>query len=78
MGKELLLGYRARQAYIKLSNSQIERIFSVLDSNRMAESLLKSDDFSFDWHSRLILAGLKRSATYPLLKIKQLVSREVG
>jgi len=78
MGKELFLGYGARQAYIKLSNSQIERIFSVLDSNGMAESLLKSDDFSFDWHSRLILAGLKRSATYPLLKIKQLVSREVG
>jgi hypothetical protein len=42
----------------------------------MAEALLKSGDFSFDWHSRLILAGLKRSSTYPLLKIKQLVSRE--
>jgi digeranylgeranylglycerophospholipid reductase len=76
MGKELSRGYRARQAYIKLSDRQIEGIFSVLDSSGMAEALLKSGDFSFDWHSRLILAGLKRSSTYPLLKIKQLVSRE--
>jgi len=78
MGKELSLGCRARQAYIKLSDSQIEGIFSVLNSSGMAESLLKSRDFSFDWHSRLILAGLKRSSTYPLLKIKQLVFREAG
>lgn len=76
MGKELSLGYRARQAYIKLSDRQIEGIFSALDSSGMAEALLKSGDFSFDWHSRLILAGLKRSSTYPLLKIKELVSRE--
>ncbi len=76
MGKELSRGYRARQAYIKLSDRQIEGIFSILDSSGMAEALLKSGDFSFDWHSRLILAGLKRSSTYPLLKIKQLVSRE--
>ena len=76
MGKELSLGYRARQAYIKLSDRQIEGIFSVLDSSGIAEALLKSGDFSFDWHSRLILAGLKCSSTYPLLKIKQLVSRE--
>jgi len=76
MGKELSRGYRARQAYIKLSDRQIEGIFSILGSSGMAEALLKSGDFSFDWHSRLILAGLKRSSTYPLLKIKQLVSRE--
>ena len=78
MGKELFLGYRARQAYIKLRDSQIEGIFSVLDSSGTAESLLKSGDFSFDWHSGLILAILKHSSTYPLLKIKQLVSREAG
>jgi len=76
MGKELSRGYRARQAYIKLSDRQIEGIFSILGSSGMAEALLKSGDFSFDWHSRLILAGLKRNSTYPLLKIKQLVSRE--
>jgi len=78
MGKELFLGYRARQAYIKLRDSQIEGIFSVLDSSGTAESLLNSGNFSFDWHSGLILASLKRSSAYPLLKIKQLVSREAG
>ncbi|RLC65479.1 MAG: hypothetical protein DRI01_00800 [Chloroflexi bacterium] len=78
IGKELSLGYGARQAYINLSDRQIEGIFSALDNSGMAEALLKSSDFSFDWHSRLILAGLKRSSTYPLLKIKRLVSREAG
>jgi flavin-dependent dehydrogenase len=78
IGKELSLGHRARQAYIKLRDSQIEGIFSMLDSSGTAESLLKSGDFSFDWHSGLILASLKRSSAYPLLKIKQLVSREAG
>ena len=78
IGKELSLGYRARQAYIKLSDRQIEELFTALGSSGMAEALLRSDGFSFDWHSRLILAGLKYSSTYPLLKIKQLVSREAG
>jgi len=78
MGKELSFGCMARQAYIKLSDSQVEGIFSALDSSGMAEALLYSGDFSFDWHSRLLLAGLRRSSIYPLLKIKQLVSREAG
>jgi digeranylgeranylglycerophospholipid reductase len=78
MGRELSLGYGARQTYAKLSDSQIEGIFNMLDSNGMAEVLLNSGKFSFDWHSRLILAVLRRSSAYPLLKIKHLLSREVS
>jgi digeranylgeranylglycerophospholipid reductase len=78
MGRELSRGYWARWAYTKLSDRQIERIFSMVDSNGMTESLLNSDKFSFDWHSRLILAVLRHSSAYPLLKIKHLFSREVS
>jgi geranylgeranyl reductase family protein len=78
MGKELSRGYRARWAYTKLSDRQIEGIFNTLDSSGMAEALLNSDNFSFDWHSKLILAVLRRSSTYPLLKIKHLLYREAS
>jgi digeranylgeranylglycerophospholipid reductase len=78
MSKELSRGYWARWAYTKLSDRQIEGIFNVLDSGGMAEALLKSSNFSFDWHSRLILAALRHSSTYPLLKIRHLLSREAS
>jgi digeranylgeranylglycerophospholipid reductase len=78
MGKELSHGYWARWAYAKLSDRQIEGIFNALDSSGMAEALLNSSNFSFDWHSRLILAVLRRSSAYPLLKIRHLLSREAS
>ena len=78
MGKELSRGYWARWAYAKLSDRQIEGIFNVLNSGGMAEALLNSSNFSFDWHSRLILAVLRHSSAYPLLKIKHLLFRETS
>ncbi len=78
MGKELSRGYWARWAYAKLSDSQIEGIFETLDSNGTAGSLSDSGGFSFDWHSKLIATVLRRSSTYPLRKMKALLSREVG
>jgi geranylgeranyl reductase family protein len=78
MGKELSRGYWARWAYAKLSDRQIEGIFNMLDSGGMAEALLKSNNFSFDWHSRLILASLRHSSVYPRLRIRHLLSREAS
>jgi digeranylgeranylglycerophospholipid reductase len=78
MSKELSRGYRVRWAYTKLSDRQIEGIFNALDFTGMAEVLLNSSDFSFDWHSKLIMAVLKRSSAYPLLKIKQLLYSEAS
>ena len=78
IGKELSRGYWTRWAYTKLSDRQIEGIFNILNSDGMTETLLNSGDFSFDWHSRLILAALSRSSAYPLLKIKQLLFREAS
>jgi len=78
MGKELSRGYLASWAYARLSDRQIERIFNILDSSGAAEALLRSGDFSFDWHSRLMLAGLRRSSVYPWLRMRHLLFREVG
>jgi len=78
MGKELSRGYRAKWAYAKLSDRQIEGIFNALDSSGMAEALLNSGNFSFDWHSRLILSVLRRSSAYPLMKMRHLLSREAS
>ena len=78
MGRELSRGYRAKWAYAKLSDRQIEGIFNALDPSGMAEALLNSGDFSFDWHSRLILSVLRRSSAYPLMKMRHLLSREAS
>jgi digeranylgeranylglycerophospholipid reductase len=78
MGRELSRGYWARWAYAKLSDRQVEGIFNILDSGGMAEALLNSGNFSFDWHSGLILAVLRHSSAYSLLKIRHLLSREAG
>ncbi len=78
MGKEISRGYWARWAYAKLSDSQIEGIFETLDFDGTAAILLNSGGFSFDWHSKLIATILRRSSTYPLRKMKALLSREVS
>ena len=78
MGKELSRGHWARWAYAKLSDRQIDGIFDMFDSDGVAEALLNSGNFSFDWHSKLILAVLRQSPAYPLLKIKHLLSREAS
>ena len=72
MGKELSRGYWARWTYGRLSDHQIDQIFDLAASNGIAEILLNSADFSFDWHTRLILAILRRSSVYPLLRIRRL------
>ena len=78
MGKEISRGRWARRVYTKLSNRQVEKIFSVLDSGGVARALLNSPDFSFDWHSELILAALRYTLTYPLRKAWHLLPWEVG
>ncbi len=78
MGRELARGYLARWAYARLSDRQVERIFTVMDSTGAAEALLRSEEFSFDWHSGLALAGLRRSAAYPWLRLRHFLLKETG
>jgi digeranylgeranylglycerophospholipid reductase len=76
MGKELSRGYRTRWLYNKLNDHQIDAILAALDASGMAQALLNSGSFSFDWHSKPILTILRQSSAYPLLKMKRLLSRE--
>ena len=78
MGRELSRGYWARRLWARLSDRQIESVFSMLDAGDVAEGLLNSDGFSFDWHSMTLLAVLRHASAYPLLKIKHLLCHEVS
>lgn len=57
--RELQIGYWARQIYEKLNDRQIEHIFDIIQTNNIHETLLRSPEFSFDWHSDSILRALK-------------------
>lgn len=53
-GSELATGYSARLLYESLDDRQIERLLGKFLSPDVQEELIRSRDFSFDWHSGLI------------------------
>ncbi|MFP3975502.1 MAG: geranylgeranyl reductase family protein [Chloroflexota bacterium] len=61
LGRELKIEYVLRKLYNKLSDKQIESIFSVAKKKRIHRSLLDSPYLSFDWHGELLLEGLRRA-----------------
>ena len=67
-GKELRLGYHARTLYEHLSDDQIEQLLKEILSSKFFNELINSNDFSFDWHSRLILKALKQKEIFGLIK----------
>ena len=52
--RELIIGYWAHRLWSKLSNNQIEYLFNITNKKGITELIDSSEDFSFDWHSRLI------------------------
>jgi digeranylgeranylglycerophospholipid reductase len=72
LGRELTTGYWARRLFERLNNRQIDRLFEIVKAGGIDEALLKSEDISFDWHSRTIASLLKYRAvagTLHVLKI---------
>ena len=59
MGQELSKGRWIRRLLTKLGSNQVEEIFETLDSSGVVQALLRADNFSFDWHTGALLAGLK-------------------
>jgi len=55
LARELRIGRWARRTFERLSDRRMERLFRMVQDSRATESLLNAPDFSFDWHSRLIL-----------------------
>ena len=60
LARELRIDRWARRAFERLSDRRMERLFRMVQDSRATESLLNAPDFSFDWHSRLILRALWR------------------
>ena len=55
LGVELRIGYWARKLYERLSDRQIDQVFDIIESNGIDEALLKAEDLSFAWHSKVVL-----------------------
>ena len=53
--QELKTGYWARRLFERLSDKQIDRLFDIVRTNGIDETLLKAKDLSFDWHSKAIV-----------------------
>jgi digeranylgeranylglycerophospholipid reductase len=68
LARELEIGYWARKLYEKMSDSQIEHLFDIIETNGIHESLLQSPDFSFDWHGNLIVRALKDKRLYQAVR----------
>ena len=68
LGQDLRVGYWARQFYERLSDSQIDRIFDIMQSNGIVEVLLQDENISFDWHGRAVLQVVGHRALSRVLK----------
>ncbi len=55
LGRELKICYWGRKLYEHLNDQQIDRIFDIIKTNGIDDTLLKADDLSFDWHGKAIL-----------------------
>jgi digeranylgeranylglycerophospholipid reductase len=60
LARELRIERCARRAFERLSDRRMERLFRMVQNSKATDSLLNAPDFSFDWHSRLILRAMWR------------------
>ncbi len=78
LGKELKIDYYARKFYERLSDRQIDRIFDIIKSNGIDETLLRAKDLSFDWHSRAVLRVMGHQAVTRALEVMKMPFRPWG
>jgi digeranylgeranylglycerophospholipid reductase len=72
LSRELQIGRWSRWLLERLNDRQVDRLFQMVQEESFREALLSSPDFSFDWHSRLVLRGLRRlgpRAVLPMLRL---------
>ena len=72
LGRELKVGYWVRKFYELLSDTQIDRIFDIIQSNGIDEALLRDDDLSFDWHGGVVLRLIGHQALSKVIKTVKL------
>jgi geranylgeranyl reductase family protein len=61
LGREIKTGRRVRRLYERLSDRQLERIFSAVSADGLVDAVLQ-DGLSFDWHSAGLWWLLKQEA----------------
>jgi digeranylgeranylglycerophospholipid reductase len=62
LGREIRAGAWGRRMFERLSDSRMEQGFDIMRRTDVLESLLSSEDLSFDWHGRII-SNLLRART---------------
>ncbi len=72
LGKELRTGYMARKLYDHLNDRQLDYIFDIITSTGIDEDILKADDFSFDWHSKIVMRLLGDKAFLRALMVMKI------
>ena len=82
-GSELRIGYYTRMLYETLGDRQIERLLKTFLSPDVQEELINARDFSFDWHSRIILRAIRHGELRSLVTsfgpaVAPLLSRLAG
>ena len=60
-GRELRIGYYARMLFESLNDKQVESLLEEFLSEAMLNEVMNSPDFSFDWHSRVIMKVLRHT-----------------
>ena len=75
LGRELEIDYYARKFYQRLGDQQIDKIFDVIKSHGIEESLSKAEDLSFDWHGRAVLRLMGYRAVSRVLEVMKMPFR---
>jgi len=75
LGRELGIGYYARRFYGRLSDHQIDRLFDIIISQGIDETLLKAEDLFFDWHGTAILRLMGHRAVSKAVELMKLPFR---
>lgn len=58
-GREIDTCFWLRRLWSIMTNKQIDCLFKIFAGKRLQDFVAHSDDFSFDWHGRLLLRSLK-------------------
>ncbi len=72
---EIRIDRYARGFFKRLSDGQINQLFDIIQAKVDTRSLLESGDFSFDWHSALILRLLRHEAMHKTTELRHFPSK---
>jgi digeranylgeranylglycerophospholipid reductase len=54
LDRELMIEYLSHKVLTWLNNQQIEYLFSIARKKKLQEAITSMEDFSFDWHSKIL------------------------